>query len=517
MTRLLRTALSNRGIARLEAGWALASLGQWAFSITLALYAYYEDGPGGVALAVAVRMVPAALLAPLADRLVAGRGRRTVLAGSALLRFVLIEVFALGVAQDMMFGALLAFAAAFEVVGTVARPARAALQASLARTPAELAAAAAGRWVDNAGFAAGAVTAGVIVADGSLADSFAAAGVAYAATALLVWRVPANPPALPAQSGAAARAARRDPWLRLRVALYGAAMLAQSMLELLLVVAAIDLLGFGAEGVGWLRAAMAAGAVAGGAAAVALLRRGRLASGLAVGLVLAGVPLALLAAWPGMAPGLVLLAVLGGGYALFEAALLLLTQRLAAPSSLPRVAAAEELVYPLSRAAGTGLAAWLVVQFGDKPALVVGAALLPLLALASLRACRSAERRAAVPERPARLLRAVPSFALLPAATIENLAAAAAPERYDAGGSIDGGFHVIDDGIVELRRDGAEPERLGAGDSFGALGLVRSAPHASASALSPVSAFRIERSDFRCRVTPPARAVARIARRPRTR
>ena len=62
MTRLLRTALGNRGIARLEAGWAFMSLGQWTFSIALALYAYYEEGAGGVAAAVAVRMLPAALL-----------------------------------------------------------------------------------------------------------------------------------------------------------------------------------------------------------------------------------------------------------------------------------------------------------------------------------------------------------------------------------------------------------------------------------------------------------------------
>jgi hypothetical protein len=509
VTRLLRTALGNRGIARLEAGWALASLGQWTFSITLALYAYYEDGPGGVALAVAVRMLPAALLAPLADRLVAGRGRRSVLAGSALLRCLLLEVFALGVAQEMMFGALLAFAAAFEVAGTVARPARATLLAALARTPQQLAAATAGRWVDNAGFAVGAVTAGVIVANGSLADAFAAAGAAFGVSALVAWRVPVD--AVPATAAPAPRGLARDPWLRLRVGLSGAAMLAQSMLELLLVVAAIDLLGFGAEGVGWLRAAMAAGGVAGGAAAVALLRRGRLSAGVTAGLVLAGVPLALLAAWPAIAPGIVFLVLLGAGYAVFDSALLLLTQRLAPAASLQRVAAAEELVYPLARAAGTGLAAWLVVQYGDTAALVVGGSLLPLLALASLRVVRAADRRAAVPERPARLLRRVPALAALPLATIENLACCADRERFDVGGSIDGGFHVIDEGSVELRADGGPPERLGSGDSFGAGGLLPGAapPTRAASAITPVSAFRIERADFMMRVTPPARASTR--------
>jgi MFS family permease len=303
--------------------------------------------------------------------------------------------------------------------------------------------------------------------------------------------------------------------LRLRVGLYGVAMLAQSMLELLLVVAAIDLLGFGAEGVGWLRAAMALGGVAGGAAAVALLRRGRLSAGVAAGLVLAGVPLALLAAWPAMAPGIVFLVLLGAGYAVFDSALMFLTQRLAPAASLQRVAAVEELVYPLARAAGTGLAAWLVVQYGDTTALVVGAALLPLLALASSRACRSAERRATVPARPVRLLRRVPGLAALPVATIENLASGADRERFDAGGSIDGGFHVIDEGTVELRLDGGPPERLGAGDSFGAAGLLRNgSPSSTASALTPVTAFRIRRADFMARVTPPARGARRAATAP---
>src|SRR3954471_18439599 len=122
--RLVRTVLGNRRIAQLEAGSALSSLGAWTFSIALALYAYYEQGPGGVALAVAVRMLPAALLAPLADRIVAGPGRRAVLAGSAVARFVLLEAVAFVVAREMAFGLLLVLAAGFEVAGTVQRPAR---------------------------------------------------------------------------------------------------------------------------------------------------------------------------------------------------------------------------------------------------------------------------------------------------------------------------------------------------------------------------------------------------------
>src|SRR4051812_44702538 len=161
--RLVRTALGNRGIAQLEAGSALASLGAWTFSIALALYAYYEDGAGGVALAVAVRMLPAAVFGPLAERLGAGRPRRGGVAAASLLCFVLLGAIALVVSNEMAFGLLLALAALFELAAAVQRPARAAMLVELSRTPGELAAASAWRFADGAGFVAGGALAAILL------------------------------------------------------------------------------------------------------------------------------------------------------------------------------------------------------------------------------------------------------------------------------------------------------------------------------------------------------------------
>jgi CRP-like cAMP-binding protein len=85
------------------------------------------------------------------------------------------------------------------------------------------------------------------------------------------------------------------------------------------------------------------------------------------------------------------------------------------------------------------------------------------------------------------------------------------PERFDAGGAIDGGFHVIREGTVEVSANGGPPEELGAGESFGMDALLRDAPSA-ARALTPVAALTLARSDFVSRVTPPARAAIRAAR-----
>jgi signal-transduction protein with cAMP-binding, CBS, and nucleotidyltransferase domain len=103
------------------------------------------------------------------------------------------------------------------------------------------------------------------------------------------------------------------------------------------------------------------------------------------------------------------------------------------------------------------------------------------------------------------LLRGVACFAPLPTATVENLAACARAERFAAGNTIDGGFHVIGDGAVELRMNGGPPERLGAGDSFGVDSLLRDSEPSTASAVTPVAALTIARADFVSRVTPPSR------------
>jgi MFS family permease len=492
--RLVRTVLGNRGIAQLEAGSALSSLGAWTFSIALALYAYYEDGAGGVALAVAVRMLPAALLGPLTERLTEDRPRRAVLAAAALLRFALLEAIAIVVANEMAFALLLTLAAAFEVVGVAQRPARMSMLVELARTPAELAAASAWRFADGAGFVAGGALAAILLAHNGLDTAFAAAGVPYLGAALLAWRLPATaraPRERQLRGGIAGVA--RQPWMRLRLTLFGASALVQSMLELLLVIVALDLLRIGSDGVGWLRAALAAGALAGGAAAVALLRRGRLAPGLVAGLVLAGAPLALVAAWPHTAVAVPLLILLGGGYALVEAALLILTQRLAQPAALARLARVEEIAYPLARAAGTGLAAWLVVGAGEKEALVVAGLLLPAIALLAIPALRRAERAVVVPDETLRVLSALPPLATVPRAVLENLALCAAEERYEPDQAIDGaGLRAIASGTVEVA--GSE---LGPGTCFGEATLLRDGAEAvAAKAVTPVTALAIRRADF---------------------
>jgi MFS family permease len=515
--KLLRTALRNPRIARLEAAAATATLGTWTFTIVLALYAYYEDGPAAVGLAVVVRMLPSAFVTPFAIRLAAARSRRSLLVAGALARFALVEAVALAVLADLPFAVVLVLAAASRVAATADPPAHGALVTRFARTPAELAGADVARaTIEYAGFLAGALAAGVLTSVGQLDFAFAAGGLSFLVEAAMLMRLPADEPALERRPAVAlpeaVRALSRHPWMRLRAALFGANVLVQSMVELLLVVAAIDILGMGDGGVGWLFAAWAAGALIGAGAALALLGHGRLAAAVASGFLLVGAPIALVGSGPAPASALVLLVLLGVGFALVEAALLTLTQRLAPTRVLAGVAGVDALVYAVARSVGAMLAAWLVLALGDKQAMLVAGLVLPAVAIVSIRALLAADRGVTVPEHRYALLRRLPLFAALPRASIENLALAATTGSYGVGDAIvragrrDDRLYVIEEGTAQADGTGGGRVCLREGDHFGESSLLRaeSAP-ATVSAVTPVTTLSLARGDFLRGVRAPAR------------
>ena len=155
-----------------------------------------------------------------------------------------------------------------------------------------------------------------------------------------------------------------DPRLRLLVGVLSVSTLVEGATDVLVVLVAIELLDLGGAGVGWLNSAWGLGGVVGGAVAISLLGRGRLAAGLAGGCLLVGVPLALIAALPEVAVALVMLAVLGVGYSLIETAGLTLLQRLTSDEVLGRAFAVVESSYWLTTGLGAILAPALVAWLG---------------------------------------------------------------------------------------------------------------------------------------------------------
>jgi MFS family permease len=526
--RLLRTALSNRRIARLELAWAATSLGNWAFTIVFSLYAYREGGAGAVALALAARTLPSALAAPYAAMLADRHARRTVLVVAAALRAAALATIAAAVAAGAPFTAVLVLAAAFTAISTAHRPAQTALMPELARSPAELAAAnVLVSAIESAGFLAGSLLAGVLVGLAGLDVAFlvCAAPLVLAVAGLLglprgVRPAPLageEPPGVLHEMLAGFRTVRAHADIRLLVGVFAFDAFVQGAVDVLLVIAALEVLDIGEGGVGWLNAAWGVGGVLGGVAAAGLIGGGRLAGGVLLGLVLSGTPLVLVGAWPLAGAAYPLLVVLGVGYALTEVALITLTQRLASDDVLARVFGVEEMSYVTATALGSLAAGALVGLAGNRAALIAAGLALPVTAVVLFRRLSGFAAGAAVPERQFGLLRRLPLFAPLPLATVETLALRLTERRYRAGEAIvaegeEGRtFHVIADGVVEVREGGEFRRRQDAGDFFGEIALLRDVPRtATVTAITDVTTLAMDRDDFLAGVGAHARS-ARLA------
>ncbi len=373
-------------LRRLQLAWACAAVGGWMFMVALAVHAYAAGGATAVGLAALVRMVPAGLAAPLLGHAGDRFSRRDVLLATTLARAVVLVAAALMLHS---LPALLALAAVFTILTAAHKPAQAALLPKLTSNPAGANAV----WsaIDNGSFVFGALAAGVIAAAAGAGAAFAAAALTFGIAASLLARIARDAPATthaPRRSrelSAGLRAIARDRHLSLLVGVLSASTLIEGMVDVLVVVTALELTGLGDAGVGWLNAAWGVGGIAG--AGIAL----RFYASLPAGGLLVGVPLMLLAALPGAAPAILLLGVLGAGYALVEVAGLTLLQRHAADHLRARAFGVVESAYWLTTGAGAMLAPPVVALVGPRTAIALVGAALPAIVLAYAIASKACE------------------------------------------------------------------------------------------------------------------------------
>ena len=264
--------------------------------------------------------------------------------------------------------------------------------------------------------------------------------------------------------------------------LFNSQTMVRGLLNVLLVVASIELLGMGEAGVGWLNAALGAGGLAGGIAAVGLVARRRLAGVFGAGLVLWGAPIALIGVWPRAGWALVCLGIVGIGNALLDVSGFTLLQRTVDEHVLGRVFGVFEIGVALTIALGSVLGSVLVEQLGIRAALVVSGVILPFLALLSFPGLRRIDASVEVPERELGLVAEVPLFSPLPPTTLERLAARL--ERLDVAagttvveeGAAGDRFYVVAAGEIDVVLDGVTMSTLRAGDYFGEIALLHDVP-----------------------------------------
>ncbi len=275
---------------------------------------------------------------------------------------------------------------------------------------------------------------------------------------------------------------RSAPAARLLLLLSFAEYVLVGLLDILLVVLAMDVLDMGSAGPGVLNSSVGIGALVGAVLAVLLAGRARLAPAIVLGAGVTGIPLAIAGFAPEVLLAVAMLVVSGAGRQFFDVAVMTLVQRALPDEQLTPVFGVSEAVMMTGTALGTALAPLLVLGFGAQGAFVVTGVLLPLVVLMAAASMRQRAAEATVPQGPLGRLAQVPFLSLLSARVLERLARSVRTQTVPAGeavvreGEEGEDFYVVVAGQAEVLVGGEFVRTLEPGDWFGELALLRAVP-----------------------------------------
>ena len=246
----------------------------------------------------------------------------------------------------------------------------------------------------------------------------------------------------------------------------------------------------------------------GGGLVLVRVRRARHGSDLALGLLLWGVPLALLAVASSETAAFLLLAVVGIGVTVVDVSAVTLLQRAAQGELLAHALGLLQTVFVATVALGTLAAPLLVSAVGVRTALVVTGLPLPLLAAALWRRLRRLDDLGRPASPWAQLLAGTTIFAPLSHSARDRLAHSLRelelPPRTTVFAQCDPGedFYVVAHGAVDVEVDGKKVKRLGRGDYFGEIALLRDVPRtATIRTVDDVKLLALDRDSFLATVT----------------
>ena len=515
-----REVFRNPKLRWLELAWAASIVGHYAYLIAVSVYAYDMGGERAVGLVFLARLIPAALAAPFAGLLGDRYPRERVLLATNLTRIVLVGAAAVGVFVDADPLVVYVLAIAATIANTPFRSAQAALTPTLARSPVELTAAnAVASGVDSLALFIGPALAGIVMVAAStgLVFMFTAALVVLSTLFLLLLRVGgAERPkgelqasTIASEAFAGFRALGSHPSLRLMVGVIAAQTMVAGAMQVYIVVASIDLLGFGQGGVGYLNAAIGVGAFVGAVSALALTGARRLSPAFLAGIGMCGLPLIVLGLWQAELEALLLFGVIGFGSAISSVAGLTLVQRAVPDEVLARVFGVIQMLLLASMGIGAALAPVLISFLGIDRALIATGLVVPTLVLLAWRGVSRIDA-AGEPPKPdeLRVLGSVPIFTPLPGMTLEHLAGRLVPMRLEPGtvvvkeGEHGDRFYIVAEGIVEVSEYGRTLSELKAGGYFGEIALIRDiARTATVTTATDTVLYALDREDFLAAVT----------------
>jgi MFS family permease len=518
----LRSVWTNEAVRQAQLALAGSTIGDWSYNVAISVLVYQRAGAAWVGIAQVCRLVPAALAAPFLASLIDRFPKQRVLFATDAIRALLMTGVCAGAALGAPLLVLLALMSLTAVVSTLFWPAQGAMLPSLVREPEELTVAnVTSTTVESTGSVIGPALGAAVLALFGTTLSFVVPIVAYALSAVAVTRVRPRAGAAVVQEEdqaepdadghggilAGLSAILHNGDVRVLVGLYCAQVLVAGAVNVLTVVAAFELLGSGNSGVGALVASCGIGGLIGAVPALALSRRSRLTTIFVVGLMLWGVPIALIPLAPDLPFALAMLALVGVGNTLVDVSAITLLQRATPGELLGRVFGVLESVVIASVAVGAGLTPVVLDLIGTRATLVATGALLPLVALPLWHRIRRLDAPTLDPRRVALLL-GNPIFTPLPNAVLERLAGLLEPVALAPGdllfheGDPGDRYFLIDDGLVRVDPAGQDVRILSPGDGFGEVALMRDVPRtATVRAEGPVRLYALRGDEFVSAVT----------------
>ena len=483
----------NRNLRLAQLSSLSAWTGEFLFLSAMTVYAFDENGAAGVGLVGFLRVLPATVALPwlgaLADRV----DRRRLLVVTCGLRAVTAAGAGVAAAADQPVAAY-ALLTASTVCHAGYRPVLGALFPALCVTPEELAGVNAVRSIlDGLAALVGPLAAAALLAAFDAAAAFAAVALLAGAAGVLAAGLryesvrpaaasPAERTGVVADVAEGLRELRRSPRAAEVIGLGGVQCVVRGALTVLAVVVAVDVTDLGRPGVGLLWAAFGVGGLVAAMASIGAAGSARLGTLFGVGIALWGVPLVLVGLLTGSYVAVGAFLVVGAANALVDVTGFTLLQRLVADRTLARVLALTEAVFSLAVALGSLAVPFLLSALGDTATLAVTGGILPLAVAARWAALRAIDADIRVRKDRIVLLRRVRMLRLLPVPAIEGLALrlrrSRVPAQTDVFREGDPGddFYIIESGRVAVIDDGQEIRRLGPGDAFGEIALLRAVP-----------------------------------------
>ena len=529
----LRPALANDGIRRLGTSWTLGIAADSALTVVTLVTVFNRGGALPAALLGAIRMVPAVGVGMFNGGLLQRFSGPRILVVVGLVRAACACLTALVIAtagpsmadHQVTMIALFVLATIAAAASAPVRPTQVTLMPAMARSPGELVAANTA-WSTGEGLGAfgGPLIAGILMGLQLHSVVAAAAGVGFLLTAIVAdglrfeQAADVSGGSLRATGGLrisdGLRAVRGRPVLAWTMIGTFGQVVTRSLLNALVVVAAIQLLGMGQPGLGLLSAALGLGGLAGAIFALSAARSDRLVRTEIAGLVFWGLPLAVIGLLPNPLIALVAMVVIGIANAVYDVALFTILQRGSRNEERGPIMSVLEGVIGIGAISGSLLAPLLLLVFGERGALVAAGAILPIMALVIYRRIGRDERISVINEELVELVRRVPAFAELPLTALERLAAGLMPVRYPAGqplmiqGEPGYQFIVIAMGEIDVMVDGRTINRLGHGSGVGEIALLRAGPRtATVKAVTDVTGYSVDAGTFLAAVAGPAAAA----------